>query len=423
MILFSSRFSDLRTCDAKIDAGNSGRMDRTEVMAIEGPTTPLGPNSPNMSPRARRGPITRLLPRPRQNTASTPTSAVTRVAAASTGTLTTLGAAKLPPKDVRARMCVSLPTRRLSLNPESATPSPGTRLHRRARRFPKARFDVRDPPSRSPRDLPSDALNQFFDRFAPSRTTLADFYSSFGEGACSDRDDERDRERESHEILDADYSSESATCRIPSPEEPGQRPASSSSDGTSQDEATKHNFKGDIVTTSSVGGRDMNDRADCENSQDALNQLRADMSMLCRLVQSELRECRHVQQLRYSHLQETVNETVRLAESLEDRLDSLRVPQHRGELRPSATLALTIMDGIASLLLFVISVFIARPVAFARRTVSKIRGVPESTVERPLSENFQRLSRSWRLSNKDLNEPFLDNATKRLSFSAAKLLD
>lgn len=332
-------------------------------------------------------------------------------------------------------MCASLPTRRLTANSRSSSPSPGSRLHRRARRFPKHLIESRESQSNVHPAVPFDALNQFFGPFAPSRSSLADFYNSFcdvdqfsgenDEAEEKDLDDDDDDDGSgdgdgdgSGERVDrkqnAALSSSSVICSNPQLDQEMEQPALLPNENrphcSLQSKTTSTNF--DV-------------RRNCSDSHDStLEEVRGEMAMLCRLVQSELRESRSAQEMRYSLLQDAVNEAVRLAESLEGRLDAMRVPQRRQEPRPSLLLALTLMDAVASVILFVISFCIARPIMLARQFVARARGITHDTTDRPVSENLQRISRSWRLSNRELDESFLvDTMAKRISFSAATRLE
>lgn len=410
------------------------------------PTSPATPTSPT---RPRLRPITRLLPRNRNNTSSTPISVLcggastTAPAQASTSSMATTTVVALPPKDVRGRMCASLPTRRLTANSRSSSPSPGSRLHRRARRFPKPLIEFRDSQQNTHPAVPFDALDQFFGPFAPSRSTLADFYNSFcdvdqlpvenDEGEEGDDEDDEDDgdvgdngdDGDEHENEEGDGNKQK------------QNPALSSSSATysnsrldtSADQPGLLPNENEDPPTSpipqNVPAINCEVRSSCNDSQDStLGEVRGEMAMLCRLVQSELREARNVQEMRYSSLQDTVNEAVRLAESLEGRLDAMRIPQRRQDPRPSVLLALTVMDAIASVILFVISFCIARPIIFARHFAARARGMRKGNADRPVSEKLQRISRSWRLSNRELEESFLvDTVSKRISFSTATRLE
>lgn len=322
-------------------------------------------------------------------------------------------------------MCASLPTRRLTPNSRSSSPSPASRLHRRARRFPKPLIESREAQCNSHAAVPFDALDQFFGAFAPSRSNLADFYNSFcdidqlpceeaeGEDGEDDGEGESEDVEEAGQQQDAALSSSSIVCPARQNRKTGQPVM----------------LPGDRLPPPSASSKTLATSCDvqnnCNESHDStLEQVRGEMAMLCRLVQSELRESRNVQQVRYSQLQDAVNEAVRLAESLEGRLDAMRVPQRRQDPRPSALLALTLMDAIASVILFVISFCIARPISFARQFAARARGITHNGSDRPVSENSQRISRSWRLSNRELDDSFLvDGMAKRISFSTATRLE
>lgn len=118
-----------------------------------------------------------------------------------------------------------------------------------------------------------------------------------------------------------------------------------------------------------------------------------------RLIRLELRCLRESQDVCHSALTETAQHTLRLAEVLGARVDSM---QSSSIARPSEKLFWMLVDGMAALLLFVISI-IAKPWTWARSSYA--------------AEKVRR-RKSWRLSVAEFEDPFLGDAAKRLSFSA-----
>lgn len=177
------------------------------------------------------------------------------------------------------------------------------------------------------------------------------------------------------------------------------------------------------ATTESDTAAARRERGDVQ--RDGVDELRGEVAMLRHLFYSELREANHSQGVRHAQLTDAVNEAVRLAVALEGRLDDMRLSASGArEARPCVVLAGTVADAVATVFLFVIAVFVARPLALLKWCFERVRG--RGAGERKGdggSVKRHRMSRGWRLSGRDFDDPFLGTVAKRISFSAATTLN
>lgn len=314
------------------------------------------------------GPITRLLP------------ARSRLQAVSMPTLAMRGNSQSP--EVRLRPHASLPIRKPRVPNSDSSPVGHTRRHRMARRFPKRNED-------GPDDVPLDVLEDFFDTFA-----LPSFCSV-----------QRQSFNTVNSVMSASMNTPSATESAPALTSVSSAPPRN--EAASSDSAI---YSPSPVTPASS----------CSHAlacTDRCDRVRGEIAMFRRFVQAELRETREVEDSRYATLAESVQEAVRLVTALEGRIDAMRIPQRVATPpRPSTVLGTMILDAVASVILFFISFFIARPFAFIRRMIFRPQLQPQQTEPAP------RVSRSWRLSGRDFDDPFLGTVAKRISYSAATAL-
>lgn len=373
----------LASNDAQSILQQPGIMEQASVNA----SAPSGQSS---SSRSRRSPITRLLPtRTRHQVVSAPTSEDVSV------------------NDISLRTCASLPIRHMRGGRDGLANSfsRSRRLQRLARRFPKSEVD----------DLSLDLLYDFFESFAPQ--PLASFMLDDGEEDSAG--DAQGEAQDDHDgvvagaVVDAHEDSRSDRKDVVDGEQ-----TESSSAVPSPTLANGAAMPEQLVDSPTVSMDAMQNSSPSESGNMAgMADMHTEVMMLRRLVQAELREARHVQEARYAQLQDTVNEAVRLATSLEERMDAMRMPEVRGPPRPSVVLSLTVVDAIASVLLFFIAVFLARPFAFVKNLV-----VRNPRVQDCRKELGQRASRGWRLSGREFDDPFLGTVAKRISYSAATAL-
>lgn len=335
----------------------------------------------NSSPRPLLRPITRLLPtRPRLQIASAP--------AARGGT----DSGSILP-ELHFRPHASLPIRKSrSRRSRSCSPPPRVRRQRMALRFPKHSGD------RPNRDVSLDAMDDFFDSFAPpSIHSFKRLYYAMGSPLASTTPSTASASDSAPNMLTT--SAPARSCAPASEDQPApQSPQVQTRDARAQPPSTRTSCSHELSTC-------------IERS----NRVHAEISMLRRLLQAELRESRGVEDARYSALAESVQEAVRLVTVIEGRIDAMRVSQRdTSPPRPSVVLATLILDTIASVILFCISFFIARPFSFIRRAFSRT-----PPIRTPHPEPKPRISRSWRLSGRDFDDPFLGTVAKRISYSAA----
>lgn len=129
-----------------------------------------------------------------------------------------------------------------------------------------------------------------------------------------------------------------------------------------------------------------------------------DMTLLRTTITSELQELRRMQ----ARTAESAQETLRAAALLEAHIDEMRVV-HAREPSPASVLFATIVDAVATILLFLIRMLITQPFKLVSRFFSS----------RPQLEQPNPKRCSWRLSGGGFSDDqFLDSVAKRLSFSA-----
>lgn len=131
-----------------------------------------------------------------------------------------------------------------------------------------------------------------------------------------------------------------------------------------------------------------------------------DLTLLRTTITSELKELRRMQ----ARTAESAQDTLRAAALLEAHIDEMRVI-HAREPSPASVLFATIVDAIATILLFLIRVLITQPFKLVSRFFSS----------RPQLEQPDPKRCSWRLSGGGFSDDqFLDSVAKRLSFSATE---
>lgn len=179
-----------------------------------------------------------------------------------------------------------------------------------------------------------------------------------------------------------------------------------------------------------------------------------ELQMLRRLVSNELRETTAACAARAAAAEESAAEAIRVANGVDGRLDTLRRDRlNASQMRPAVVLAEMIADAIATVILFVLCVCVARPLRFVRR-VWRSWGQRQDEMGRDAGKSWEagereevgrsegaggnvdgnvnggdardvqpelgrRVSRGWRLSIREFDDPFLNTVAKRISFSAA----
>lgn len=328
-------------------------------------------------PRSRRSPITRLLPRARQQVVSASSADLHPPASAAA--------------DSAFRSCSSLPVRPR----EPAGLLRNRRRQRFARRFPK----VDEHPS-------LELLYDFFESFAPPSLTAL-------------LEEVENDEGEQEAIASTDEAPVPCQpCYLPA-SHVGHEPVPGTIEvGPDTTEVGPCATETEVEAEAASPLPPVDDTVVVQTEGDQVrSEIHAEMTMLRHLVQAELREAQNVQEARHLQLQEAVNEVVRVTVALEGRMDAMRVTQQpRLPPRPSVTLFLTLVDFLSSALLLLIAMFISRPFCLLRSLLYKERAAP------PPMEQARRASRNWRLSGREFDDPFLGTVAKRISYSAATAL-
>lgn len=152
---------------------------------------------------------------------------------------------------------------------------------------------------------------------------------------------------------------------------------------------------------------------------------RADLDAMQTCFRVELQTMLQAHEQRMAEHAETTQEALRaLTELYAVAADKSGCGNEERNVRHSERLFWTVLDGLAFILLWVISI-LARLVSLPLRAVKVIvrgRGVAEGEKETDF-RNITARRKSWRFSGDFGQDPFLDNVAKRLSFSAVDFED